>query len=87
MRNLTSDEKNEILDLSRDFVSIHHEIVVVEKEIKRLEELSSELISRLSECRERETIFTNNLSAKYGEGSLDAINLAWKKEELVNEVL
>jgi hypothetical protein len=53
MKNLTSDEKNEILDLSRDFVSIHHEIVVVEKEIKRLEELSSELISRLNECRER----------------------------------
>ena len=87
MKNLTAEEKNEILDLSRDFVSIHQEIVMVEKEIKRLEELSSDLISKLNNCRERETVFTESLAAKYGEGSLDAINLAWKKEELINEVL
>jgi hypothetical protein len=87
MISLTTEEKSEILNLSRNFVEIHQEIVGVEKEIKRLEELSSELIAKLEDCRERECDFTQSLSSKYGEGSLDAINLAWKKEELVNEVL
>jgi uncharacterized protein YwgA len=87
MINLTTEEKSEILNLSRDFVEIHQEIIVVEKEIKRLEELSSELIAKLEDCRERECNFTQSLSYRYGDGSLDAINLAWKKEELVNEVL
>jgi hypothetical protein len=87
MINLTTEEKAEILNLSKDFVEIHQEMIVVEKEIKRLEELSSELISKLENCRDRECDFTQSLSIKYGEGSLDAVNLAWKKEELVNEVL
>jgi hypothetical protein len=87
MINLTTEEKSEILNLSRDFVEIHQEIIVVEKEIKRLEELSSELIAKLEDCRERECNFTQSLSSRYGDGTLDAINLAWKKEELVNEVL
>ena len=87
MIRLTDEERNDILDLSRDFVSIHQEIVMAEKEMARLAELSNELMSKLEDCRNKEAEFTKSLNSKYGEGTLDAINLAWKKEELANEIL
>ena len=87
MINLTAKEKNEILDLSRSFISIHQEIVIAEKEMERLGELSADLISKLEDCRNKEVVFTKVLNSKYGDGTLDVINLAWKKEELIDEIL
>jgi hypothetical protein len=80
MENLTRDEKNVIMEISSEFIDIHREIVAVEETIKRMTDRSSELIQKLERCREKEREFVCSLSNKYGEGELDPMNLAWKKE-------
>ena len=54
MIDLTEKEKNEIFQLSGDFVRIHAEIMEVEEAIKQMEMKSSDLIAELENCRERE---------------------------------
>ena len=51
-----------------------------------MEERSAELILILEECREAERMFILELEKKYGYGTLDPINLVWKKEDIENEV-
>jgi len=86
MINLTKKEQESMLNLSKEFVSIHQEILQVEKTIKEMEDRSCELISQLERCRENESDFICKLEKKYGIGSLDPINLVWKKETVNNEV-
>ena len=85
MKNLTREEKNVIMEISTEFIDIHREIVTVEETIKRMTERSSELIEKLERCREKERVFVCSLSDKYGDGELDPMNLAWKKEFLKDE--
>jgi hypothetical protein len=83
MIELSKIEKNKILDLSKDFIRIHGEILSVEETIKKLELRSSELISQLEECRAYEKQFSDELKEKYGQGRLDPSGLCWKNEEIV----
>lgn len=84
MIELNKEEKNEVLELSKEFIRIHGEILSVEESIKRLEQRSEELISELEECRAQERAFSKQLSEKYGQGSLDPTGLCWKKDEILN---
>ena len=86
MIQLTKKEQESMLRLSKEFVSIHQEILHVEKTIKEMEDRSSLLIRQLERCREYEGDFICDLEKKYGEGSLDPINLTWKKETIKNEI-
>jgi hypothetical protein len=86
MTNLTKKEREAMLSLSKQFVNIHQEILQVERTIKEMEDRSSELISQLERCRENENDFICQLEKKYGIGSLDPINLVWKKETVNNEI-
>jgi hypothetical protein len=85
MIELSKIEKNKILDLSKDFIRIHGEILSVEETIKKLELRSAELISQLEECRSDEKQFSDELREKYGPGRLDPSGLCWKNEEIVYE--
>lgn len=85
MIELSKNEKNEILGLSKDFIRIHGEILSVEETIKKLEIRSSELINELEECREKEREFSEQLRQKYGTGCLDPTGLCWKNEEVIYE--
>jgi hypothetical protein len=85
MTELSKKEKEEVLNLSQEFIRIHGEILTVEETIKKMEIRSSELIEELENCREREKYFSENLAKKYGEGSLDPTGLKWKKENIVYE--
>ena len=86
MIDLNKEERENMLNLSKDFVGIHKEILSVERTIKDMEERSAELILILEECREAERMFILELEKKYGYGTLDPINLVWKKEDIENEV-
>jgi superfamily II helicase len=83
---LTKKEQESMLNLSKEFVNIHQEILQIERAIQEMEERSSQLISQLERCRENEGDFICELEKKYGIGSLDPINLIWKKETINNEV-
>lgn len=85
MVKLTKSEKEEIVSLSSKFVQIHREVTDVEKAIEKMKEKAKNLMDNLEDCRERERVFTQRMLEKYGEGHLDPMNLAWKKEEIVYE--
>ena len=85
MIQLSTEEREQILKFSREFVNIHQSILSVEENIAKLEIESSGLISQLEKCREVENEFVEQLENKYGEGKLDPINLTWKKE-ILNEI-
>jgi hypothetical protein len=85
MIELSKTEKNKILDLSKDFIRIHGEILSVEETMKKLESRASELIAELEQCRAEEREFSDELREKYGPGKLDPSGLCWKNEELVYE--
>jgi hypothetical protein len=87
MTELTKREKEEVLNISQEFIRIHGEIMTVEETIKKMEIRSSELIQELEECRRREKHFSDSLSVKYGEGQLDPMGLKWKKEDAVYETI
>ena len=87
MVNLTKKEKDEVLNISQEFIRIHGEIMTVEGMIKKMETRSSELIKELDECRSREKHFSARLSEKYGHGPLDPMGLKWKKEEALYETI
>jgi hypothetical protein len=85
MIQLSSEERAQILKFSTEFVNIHQSILSVEETIANLERESLDLISKLERCREIEGDFVAQLENKYGVGTLDPINLTWKKE-ILNEV-
>lgn len=87
MVDLTKKEKDEVLNISQEFIRIHGEIMTVEEMIKKMEIRSSELIQELDECRGKEKYFSAKLSEKYGEGQLDPTGLKWKKEEALYETI
>lgn len=79
MIKLNKTEKEEIIELSNEFVSIHQEIMNIEDEIQKSREKADQLIRILEQCREKEKDFTKKMYSKYGEGRLDPINLKWIK--------
>ena len=87
MIDLTKKEKDEVLNISQEFIRIHGEIMTVEEMIKKMEIRSSELIQELDECRGKEKYFSAKLSEKYGDGQLDPTGLKWKKEEALYETI
>lgn len=81
MINLTSQEREKLMSLSKDFVEIHQEIMKVEETIKDMESRASVLIEKLDSCRSEEFRFVSELSDKYGEGSLNPFTLTWDVKE------
>lgn len=81
MINLTSQEREKLMSLSKDFVEIHQEIMKVEETIKDMESRASVLIEKLDSCRSEEFRFVSELSDKYGEGSLNPFTLTWDAKE------
>jgi hypothetical protein len=86
MIELNKQEREKILDLSKKFITIHQEIMVVEETIKKMETRSGELINDLEDCRSSEKEFTDDLAKKYGPGKLDPTGLTWIKEEIKEQV-
>ena len=80
MKDLTDQEKERLLRLSKKFINVHQEIFKIEESIKTMNERSFKLISDLEKCRESEKSFIKDLTQKYGNGSLDPLTLTWKKE-------
>ena len=70
MTELSKSEKEEVLNLSQEFIRIHGEILTVEEMIKKMEIRSSELIEELENCREREKAFSESLVKKYPRNKL-----------------
>ena len=71
MKDLTDQEKERLLRLSKKFINVHQEIFKIEESIKIMNERSFKLISDLEKCRESEKSFIKDLTQKYGNGSLD----------------
>jgi hypothetical protein len=80
MKDLTDQEKERLLRLSKKFINVHQEIFKIEESIKIMNDRSFKLISDLEKCRESEKSFIKDLTQKYGNGSLDPLTLTWKKE-------
>jgi uncharacterized FlgJ-related protein len=80
MKDLTDQEKERLLRLSKKFIKVHQEIFKIEESIKIMDDRSFKLISDLEKCRESEKSFIKDLTKKYGNGSLDPLTLTWKKE-------
>jgi hypothetical protein len=80
MKDLTDQEKERLLRLSKKFINVHQEIFKIEESIKIMNERSFKLISDLEKCRDSEKSFIKDLTQKYGNGSLDPLTLTWKKE-------
>ena len=80
MKDLTDQEKERLLRLSKKFINVHQEIFKIEESIKVMNDRSFKLISDLEKCRESEKSFIKDLTQKYGNGSLDPLTLTWKKE-------
>ena len=85
MKQISNKEKETVLNFSRSYIAIHGEIVKVEKEIKKLEESSSGLISELESCRAEEEKFMSKMIKKYGPGKLNPMTLSWECESSVDE--
>ncbi len=79
MKDLTDQEKERLLRLSKKFIKVHQEIFKIEESIKIMNERSLKLISDLEKCRESEKSFIKDVTQKYGNGSLDPLTLTWKK--------
>ena len=75
------------MEISKNFVGIHQEIMQVEKAIKEMEEKSAELILKLESCREEEFRLVSSLSDKYGDGSLNPFTLTWEIEQEKKEIV
>ena len=86
MVQINKKEKERVLKFSNNYISIHGEIVSVEKEIKKLEESSANLISELERCREEESCFMERMIKKYGPGRLNPMTLCWEPESLQEEI-
>jgi hypothetical protein len=82
MIKISKQEKDQILNLSVEFISLHGEIMEVEKSIKKLEIKSSDLLENLENCRKKEKEQILKLQSKYGAGFLDPVTMEWKKEEI-----
>lgn len=54
------------MKLSSKYITVHNEIIKVEKSIKQLEEKSADLIKELEECRNDEKKFMEIMAEKYG---------------------
>ncbi len=87
MINLSQKEKEKIMEISKNFLEIHQEILHVEKSIKEMEEKSADLISKLESCREEEFRLVSTLSDKYGNGSLNPFTLTWEAVEEKKEII
>jgi hypothetical protein len=86
MKDLTDQEKERLLRLSKKFIKVHQEIFKIEESMKNMADRSAKLITDLERCRDNEKEFIRALSQKYGNGSLDPLTLTWKKEEIKNEI-
>ncbi len=87
MINLNTKEKEKIMEISKNFVGIHQEIMQVEQTIKEMESKSADLVSKLESCREDEFRLVSELTDKYGEGSLNPFTLTWEKTQEKKETV
>jgi hypothetical protein len=86
MKDLTDQEKERLLRLSKKFIKVHQDIFKIEDTIRSMQERSCKLIGELEKCRNVEKDFIKDLTQKYGTGSLDPLTLTWKREEIKNEI-
>ena len=82
MVKISKLEKDQIIKLSAEFVSIHKQIMDVEKSIIKLKNKSAELLENLENCRKDEKTLISQMQEKYGSGSLDPVSMEWKKEQM-----
>lgn len=81
MIDLTKEERDYVLDLSRTYKKLHSEIGEIEKMMSDFSEKTEILIKDLEGKRSEELNFLDQLSEKYGKGQIDIFNLKWKKIE------
>jgi hypothetical protein len=79
MIDLTKDERDYVLDLSRTYKKLHSEIGEIEKMMRDFSEKTEILIKDLEGKRSDELNFLDQLSEKYGKGQIDIFSLKWKK--------
>ncbi len=82
MKDLTDQEKERLLRLSKKFIKVHQDIFKIEDTMRLMNEKSIKLIGELEKCRSSEKDFIKDLTQKYGNGSLDPLTLTWKKETM-----
>lgn len=81
MTELTKEEKDYILALSKTYKSLHSEIGEIEGMMKNFSEKAQKLLEELESKRKEELSFLEDLSEKYGMGQIDLFSLRWKKIE------
>jgi hypothetical protein len=82
MKDLTDQEKERLLRLSKKFIKVHQDIFKIEETMRSMNEKSIKLINELEKCRNSEKDFIKDLTQKYGNGTLDPLTLTWKKETI-----
>jgi hypothetical protein len=80
MKDLTKQEKERLLRLSKKFIKVHQDIFKIEETMRLMNERSTKLIDELEKCRNSEKDFIKNLTQKYGSGTLDPLTLTWKNQ-------
>jgi hypothetical protein len=82
MKDLTDQEKERLLRLSKKFIKVHQDIFKIEDMMRLMNEKSVKLINELEKCRNSEKDFVKDLTQKYGSGVLDPLTLTWKKDTM-----
>jgi hypothetical protein len=79
MIELTKEEKDYVLDLSKTYKKLHSDIGEIEKMMKDFSDKAQILLNDLKSKRAEELNFLETLTDKYGDGQIDIFTLKWKK--------
>jgi hypothetical protein len=81
MIELSKEEKEYIVELSKTYRDLHGKIGEIEKMMENFSKQAQDLCKDLEAKREGENEFLESLRQKYGAGKIDVFSLSWKKED------
>jgi membrane protein involved in colicin uptake len=81
MKELTTEEKRYIFELSGSYKELHFQIGEIEKNMEEFSRKTKDLIEKLENKRNEEREFLKELENKYGDGYIDAISLTWRQKK------
>lgn len=85
-KKITKKEEKRANDLKVKFSKVHNEIFEIQKQIERLNLQSESLILHLESLRQEEKKFMNDLSEKYGSGTLDPLQMTYTTNEREKQI-
>ena len=67
---MTNIEKQEVKQIISSYTSCYNDIELLERHIEKLLDDKTQLVDRLNDIRESETLLIKDLQSKYGENAV-----------------